>query len=114
MNGFFEKGTPIHKDTKASFYLLFGNLLMFIPPVGRYSVECFSIMSFMYLLTRKQNVFGFLSVCVKKLLEIIFGINSLTEIVSFKTTRRVVEKNNGSLFSSQFNVRTSVYHLYRL
>jgi hypothetical protein len=51
-------------------------------------------MYFMYLLTEKQNVFGFLWVCVKKLLDIIFGIDSLTEIVSFKITRRVSEEKN--------------------
>lgn len=54
-------------------------------------------------------------VCVKtKLLEIIFGIDSLTEIVSFKITRRVAEEKNGSLISLQFNVRTCLYHMYML
>ena len=86
---------------------------MFIPPVGRYSAFVFDNVFYVIIINRKQNVFGFLGVCAKNFGNI-FVIDSLTEIILFKITRRVAGEKNGSLISSQFNVRTSVFHLYRL
>ena len=59
----------------------------------------------MYLLLTEKLFLDFW-VCVQKTCGNIFGIDSLTEIVSFKITRMVAGEKNGSLFSSQFNVRT--------
>ena len=74
---------------------------MFTPPVGRCSVlVCDGLFLCNYYSQEKTNVFGFFGVCTEKLLENIFGIDSLTEIVFFKITCRVAGEKNESLFSS--------------
>lgn len=55
----------------ASFNLLFGNLLMFTPPVGRCSALVYDNVFYVFINKKTENVFGFL--CMgEKLLELFF------------------------------------------
>lgn len=72
MNGFFGKGTPLTRIQRQVLNLLFGNLLMFTPPVGRCSVlVCDGLFLCNYYSKEKEEYF-WVFVLVKNFWKIFF------------------------------------------